>query len=76
MQNLLRLVAVTVVLLVLSKCTVSTNLQGMCAEGQCTEMTNPNRRDCYSTLTRVRFCVVFAIKCELYEGKMFLGAIN
>ena len=42
--------AVAVVLLAQAACAVSGSLHGVCAEGECTELLDPNRTDCLSTL--------------------------
>ena len=48
--TMLKLFTVAVVLLALAACAVSGSLHGVCAEGECTELLDPNRRDCYATL--------------------------
>ena len=48
---MLRLFTVAVVLLVLAACAICGNrLHDVCAEGQCTELSAPDRRDCYETV--------------------------
>ena len=48
MAKTLMLFAVAEILLTLAACVATSNLHGVCAEGQCTEL--PNRIDCYDTL--------------------------
>lgn len=54
--TMLKLFTVAVVLLALAACAVSGSLHGVCAEGECTELSllpgriNTNRHDCYDTL--------------------------
>ena len=47
---MLKLLTVAVVLLALAACAVSRSLHGVCAEGECTELLDPNRRNCDGTL--------------------------
>lgn len=52
MTNTLMLFAVAEIFLTLAACAASSNLRGVCTEGQCTELSLPNHRsDCYDTLT-------------------------
>ena len=51
MTNTLMLFAVAQLFLTLAACAASSNLHGVCAEGQCTELSLPNHRYCYDTLT-------------------------